>query len=159
MGDEEAFAELIVRYQKMIHALTFRMSGSADDAADLAQEAFLQAWLKLGTFRGDSKFSSWLYRIAVNLSLNWQARQQRELRARHSWAEEVLAADVPSAPDPAQRVQAALLRLPAKQRAAILLTNHEGLSHAEAAAILGCSESTVSWRIFNARRKLKRWLS
>src|SRR5262249_4142206 len=67
-GDAEAFSELITRYQKMIHALTFRMSGSAADASDLAQETFVQAWRKLHAFRGEAKFSSWLYRIAVNLS-------------------------------------------------------------------------------------------
>ena len=60
---------------------------------------------------------------------------------------------------PAQKVQAALLKLPAKQRAAVVLTVYDGLNHAEAAQILGCSETTVSWRVFAAKRKLKRWLT
>ena len=81
-GNPEAFASLVTRHQRMIHALTYRMSGSEAEASDLAQEAFVQAWRRLDHFRGEARFSSWLYRIAVNLCLNWKAQEAREARAR-----------------------------------------------------------------------------
>jgi RNA polymerase sigma-70 factor, ECF subfamily len=163
-GDAEAFGALVKRYQRMVHALTFRMTGSMADAEDLAQEAFLQAYRCLNTFRGDAKFSSWLCRIAVRSCLNWSRREKRRGEVQRNWAENeaVLAGGHAGQADEeastAQRVTAALMRLPVQQRAAVVLTVHEGLSHAEAARALGCAETTVSWRLFAARRKLRRWL-
>src|SRR4030095_1851310 len=90
-GNPEAFGGLIRRYQRMIHALTFRMCGSKADAEDLAQETFVLGWRRLNEYRGDAKLSSWLYRIAVNQCLNWRSSQARELRAR-----EGINADPPS---------------------------------------------------------------
>jgi RNA polymerase sigma-70 factor (ECF subfamily) len=156
-GDAEAFAALVMRYQKMIHALTFRMSGSEADAADLAQETFLQAWRHLDGFRGDAKFSSWLYRVAVNTSLNWAKREHRRQEIQQEFSDQP-AASVTGDERLSRRVQEALLKLPAKQRAAVVLTAYDGLNHAQAARALGCSEATVSWRVFAARRKLRQWL-
>ena len=159
-GDPEAFMMLITRYQKMLHALTFRMSGSEADAADLAQEAFVQAWRHLDGFRGEAKFSSWIYRIAVNLCLTWKSQQVREEQAKLKWGEEAVRSreGVGDTETRSQLVHQALLKLPAKQRAAVILTTYDGLSHAEAGRVLGCSETTVSWRVFAARAKLKRAL-
>ncbi len=156
-GDPEAFETLVRRYQRMVHALTFRMTGSAADADDLAQETFIQAYRHLGDFRGQSRVSSWLYRIAVNQCLNWLKRRQRQERLH----EEVTGLDPrPAEPDAAlaDQIQAALMELSPPQRAAIVLTVYDGLTHAEAAAALGCSETTISWRIFVARRKLRKLL-
>lgn len=134
-GDHTAFEELVCRYQRMIHALTFRMTGSVAEFEDLAQEAFVQAWHHLDRFRGESTFSSWLYRIAVNLCLNWRKRATRRDRAHRDWAEQ---AELPRAGGKgsddslaSQRVQEALVRLPPKQRAAVILTTYDGLNHAE----------------------------
>lgn len=163
-GNAAAFEELIRTHQRMIHSLTFRMTGSTADAEDLAQETFIRAYEQIGTFRGSAKFSTWLYRIAMNTCLNWRQSEVRRFQLHKNCAEEISAqhlngvnfsADTQSN----QQVQAALLKLPAKQRAAIVLTIYDGLNHAEAAQILGCSETTVSWRAFAARRKLKNWLS
>jgi RNA polymerase sigma-70 factor, ECF subfamily len=157
-GDHAAFETLIRRYQKMIHALTFRMTGSLADSEDLAQETFIQAYQQLANFRGEARFSSWLYRISVNQCLNWQKRSQRREKLHQSWTDEQNSS--PPEPDArSQRVQEALLKLHPKQRAAIVLTTFDNLNHAEAAKVLGCSETTVSWRIFAARAKLKRILS
>ena len=156
-GDHEAFEALVRRYQKMIHALTFHMTGSLADADDLAQETFVHAYRHLTQFRSEAKFSSWLYRIAVNHCINWQKRSQRIQRLHEKWAEE----DNSSSPEDhglSKLVNEALLKLHPKQRAAIVLTTYDGLGHAEAAKILGCSETTVSWRIFTARQKLKKFL-
>jgi RNA polymerase sigma-70 factor (ECF subfamily) len=161
-ADPAAFEELVRQHQRMIHALTFRMTGSLADAEDLAQETFLRAYQQIGSFRGASKFSTWLYRIAMNICLNWR---QSETRRCHLYAQaagefSTQHADQGNFPaDQAAEVQAALLKLPAKQRAAIVLTIYDGLNHAEAAHVLSCSETTVSWRVFAARRKLKRLLT
>jgi RNA polymerase sigma-70 factor (ECF subfamily) len=163
-GDPAAFEILIQHHQRMIHSLTFRMTGSTADAEDLAQETFLRAYAQLATFRGQAKFSTWLYRIALNICLNWRQSEARRFRLQAACAEELATLqDEPephSSSDPANRqVRSALLKLSAKQRAAIVLTVYDGLNHAEAATLLGCPEATVSWRVFAARRKLKGWLA
>jgi len=163
-GDATAFEALVRRHQQMIHALTFRMTGSLADADDLAQETFVRAYEQISSYRSAAKFSTWLYRIAVNACLNWHQRETRRMQVHADFAD-ALATEMAEAGTPpretelSRRVQAALLKLPAKQRAAIALTVYDGLNHAEAAKVLRCSEATVSWRVFAARRKLKRWLT
>lgn len=156
-GDHEAFESLVRRYQRMIYALTYRMSGSAADAEDLTQDVFIRAHQELAGFRAEAKFSSWLYRIAINQCLNWRKRVARREQVHNDWqAENATPAAPPGAV--AQLVTEALQQLPPKQRAAVVLTTYDGLNHAEAARVLGCSETTVSWRVFAARAKLKRLL-
>ena len=160
-SDPAAFEELIRQHQHMIHSLTYRMTGSLADAEDLAQETFLRAYEQIGTFRGTAKFSTWLYRIAVNICLNWRQSETRRYQLHARAAEEFsahYAAAENASVDKSEPVQAALLKLSAKQRAAIVLTIYDGLNHAEAGQVLGCSETTVSWRIFSAKRKLKKLL-
>ncbi len=165
-GDTEAFASLVTRYQQMIDALTWRMTGSLADAQDLAQETFIQAYHNLDQFEDRSKFSTWLYRIAVNKCLNWRKAMGRRSQLQEKWATEcereagggIRVPEGEGNNPQADVIQKALLKLPAEQRAAIVLTVYEEMNHAEAARVLGCSETTVSWRIFMARRKLKQWL-
>lgn len=157
-GEPDVFRRLIERYQKMIDSLAYRMTGSLDAAEDLAQETFIHAYRQLEAFRGDAKFSSWLYRIAVNRCLNWRRKRERQQRLSREWADN-LQEPAPGMTAEQRRVQEALLQLSEKQRAAIVLTVYDGFNHAEAARILNCSETTVSWRIFAARKKLKRILS
>ena len=164
-GDTSAFEELVRRHQQMIHALTFRMTGSPADAEDLAQETFLRAFAQIGAFGGGAKFSTWLYSIAVHACLNWRRSEARRSHAHEKCAEELAGstgrhlAGSTSENELSQSAQAALMKLPAKQRAAIVLTIYDGLNHAEAAKVLRCSETTVSWRVFAAKQKLKSWLS
>ena len=160
-GDPAAFEELVRNHQHMVHSLTFRMTGSLADAEDLAQETFLRAYEQIGSFRGTAKFSTWLYRIAVNTCLNWRQSEARRFQLQSRAAEEISAQQAGGGDSTAgevNEVQAALLKLTAKQRAAIVLTVYDGLNHAEAARVLGCPETTVSWRVFAAKRKLKRLL-
>ncbi|HYG23131.1 MAG TPA: RNA polymerase sigma factor [Verrucomicrobiae bacterium] len=157
-GDHSAFGSLVQMHQRMIHAVTYRMTGSMADAEDLAQETFIQAFQRLESFRGDAAFSSWLYRIAMNLCLNWHKRESRRNRLHEQWEIPENPAESRDVAEP-WRVQNALMKLHPKQRAAIVLTIYEGKTHAEAGRILGCSETTVSWRVFSAKQKLKRWLA
>lgn len=133
------------------------------DAKDLTQETFIRAFRQLSSYRGDAKFSSWLCRIAVNACLNWRARENRRQDIHQRWSDETLSADEGgptsfAADKNTLRVQAALDRLPAKQRAAIILTVYEEMSLGEAAKALNCSTATAGWRVFAARAKLKQWL-
>ena len=160
-GDPAAFELLIRKHQQMVHSLTYRMTGSLEDAEDLAQEAFMRAYSQIGSYRGAAKFSTWVYRIAVNVCLNWRQREARRTELNTEWARTNEAEEAHGGRNEeasSARVQAALMKLPAKQRAAIVLTTYDGLNHSEAAQALGCRETTVSWRVFSARRKLKRWL-
>jgi RNA polymerase sigma-70 factor (ECF subfamily) len=160
-GNEAAFAALIQEYQRMIHALAYRMCGSLDTAEDIAQETFVRAFHQLHQFRAESRFSTWLCRIAINTCLNWRQREQRRIEVHERWAAETYVASA-AAPDPddvSLKIQSALDKLPPKQRAAVVLTIYEGMNHAEAARVLGCSETTISWRVFVARNKLRRLLS
>jgi RNA polymerase sigma-70 factor (ECF subfamily) len=162
-GDHAAFEALVREHQQMVHSLTYRMTGSVDDCKDLAQETFVRAFQQLDTFQGTAKFSSWLYRIAVNACLDWRRREKRREQFLTNWAAtqggNPLQSNSSGIDGQASHdVQAALMKLPAKQRAAIVLTVYSEHTHAEAAKILNCSEATVSWRIFAARRKLKRLL-
>jgi RNA polymerase sigma-70 factor (ECF subfamily) len=128
----------------------------------LAQETFIRAYQQIDSFNGAAKFGTWLYGIAVHACLNWRRDEARRYRAQANCAEESMVHPVTgeaAGNDMAQQVQAALIKLPVKQRAAIVLTMYDGLNHAEAAKVLGCSETTVSWRVFAAKRKLKSLLA
>ena len=160
-GDPEAYAVLVTQHQKMIRAVTFRMTGSLDDSEELAQDAFVRGYQQLGSFGGGAKFSTWLCKIAINLSLDWRRREKRRDEIHSQWAAEAISENNhgDGFPDElSRRVQNSLDRLPAKQRAAIVLTVYENHSHAEAAKTLGCTEATISWRVFAARQKLKQLL-
>lgn len=162
-GDHAAFEALIRTHQRMIHSLTFRMTGSLADAKDLTQETFLRAFRQLAAYRGDAKFSSWLCRIAVNACLNWRTRENRRTEIHQRWSDQTVGFDgagfsIGAADKTTLRVQAALNRLPAKQRAAIILTVYEEMSLGEAARALNCTTATAGWRVFAARAKLKQWL-
>jgi len=157
-GDHEAFESLVKEYQRMIHAVCFRMTGSMAEAEDLAQETFVQAYQHLDSFRGEARFSSWLYRIAMNQCLNWQKQQQRRERVHADFAEQG-GGEAPERDPRTALIADALLKLPPKQRAAVILTSYEGLNHAQAAKALACSEATISWRVFAARAKLKKLLA
>lgn len=161
-GSVAAFETLIRNHQTMIHALTFRMTGSATDAEDLSQETFIRAYEQINCFNGGAKFSTWLFSIAIHACLNWRRNEARRFKANVNCAEELSAQRIESFPvenEMAQQAQAALMKLSAKQRTAIVLTIYDGLNHAEAAKILRCSETTISWRVFTAKRKLKHWLT
>ena len=163
-GSVAAFETLIRQHQAMIHALTFRMTGSSADAEDLAQETFIRAYEQINRFNGGAKFSTWLYSIAVHACLNWRRDEARRFQAHTNCAGEIFAQQTGAAisaaqNEMAQQAQTALMKLPAKQRAAIVLTIYDGLNHAAAAKILRCSETTISWRVFTAKRKLRNWLA
>lgn len=155
-GDADAFALLFDRYYPMIHAFAYRLCSNSADAQEIAQETFIKAARSIGGVRGS--FKSWLFRIAHNTATDHFRARGRQLRLDEELA--LRTGPASSAPEPDfSRVAQALDALPAAWRAATVLTFYEGMSHAEAARVLGCAETTVSWRVFRAKRELRRRLS
>lgn len=151
---------LIQEHRRLVFSICYRMTGCVQDAEDLSQETFVQAFRNYSQFRGESQVSAWLRRIAVNQCLNWKARRNRVESLHQSFAENLeTVEDSTEDAECSQAVHEALMKLKPAHRAAVVLTTYEGLSHAEAASALGCSETTVSWRLFVARRQLKKSLS
>ena len=159
-GEREAFDRLVERYQRDIYRLCYRYVNNHEDANDMAQEVFLKAYRAIGRFRGDSSFSTWLYRIAVNTCLNFRASRRpetqelKELLDHKAGISERLENEEVSA-----RIRAAVSRLPEKQRAAVILKVYHDLTHEEVAGILGSSVGTVKANLFHALGKLRRHMT
>ena len=157
-GEREAFDALVARYQRPIYRLCYRYVNNHEDANDLAQDAFLKAWRAISGFRGESAFSTWLYRIAVNACLNHRALK----RPLTQELPEVLVDPRPGAEaeaergDDARRIRAAVSRLPDRQRATLILKIYHDLTHEEVAEILGSSVGTVKANLFHALANLRR---
>lgn len=157
-GEREAFDELVLRYQKGIYGLCYRYVSNHEDAGDLTQEVFVRAWRAIGRFRGQSSFSTWLYRIGVNACLNFRAKRRLETRE----LPEALPDSRPGvdrrleADDRARRVRAAVERLPEKQRATLILKVYQDLTHKEVAEILGSTVGTVKANLFHALGNLRK---
>jgi len=163
-GRTEAFTELARRHQQRVYRLVYGMTRSHTDADDLSQEVFMTAFRSISGFSGRSSFYTWLYRIAVNRTLNFLRGRGPE-RDRDEFHEnlpcgEAMAAD--TSPEGRSirtelrgRLAEAVDSLPPLYRVSFLLVVDQGLSHAEAAKALGCSENTVSWRMHKARKMLQ----
>jgi RNA polymerase sigma-70 factor (ECF subfamily) len=160
-GEREAFDQLVLRYQRDIYRLCYRYVNNHDDANDLAQEVFLKAWRAIGRFRGDSAFSTWLYRIAVNACLNFRASRRPQVQdLPETLADPDAGAAVRmEAADEARRVRAAVSQLPEKQRATLILRVYHELTHEEVAEILGSTVGTVKANFFHALGNLRKLMS
>ena len=166
-GDEDAFAALVERNQGRIYALTLRMTGNPEDAAELCQEAFLNAWRGLPRFQGESAFSTWLYRLASNAAIDY-LRRQRKQRGELSLDDEELGLDaVDAGPGPQDAaegeevrsaVAAGLGALSEGHRQVLVLRELQGLSYEEIAAVLAVDLGTVKSRISRARSALRKIL-
>jgi len=160
-GERQAFDVLVEKYQRDIYRLCYRYVNDHQDANDMAQEVFVKAYRALGRFRGDSSFSTWLYRITVNTCLNFRASRRPPavelpdaLPDRAPGALESLERDERS-----RRVREAVIRLPEKQRATLILKVYHELTHEEVATILGSSVGTVKANLFHALGNLRKMLT
>ena len=157
-GDEAAFAALFQRHFERVRRFAFGVALGSQAADDIAQETFIRAARQLGAMREPQAFVAWLYRIAANVAKN-HLRSDLSHRRKLAAVVQESGADTGPAPDAAaSRAFDALRALPADQRAAVVLVYLEECNHAEAARRLGCAESTVSWRIFLAKRTLRQHL-
>ena len=158
-GEAAAFATLFGRYHSAIRQFAYRVVLDEHAADDVAQESFITAARRLGSLRDGQAFAAWLYRIAANAArthMRSSRAHDRKLAAAVAGCADD--GDTPPPDERAARALAAMDGLPAKQREAVALVLLDDLSHAEAAHRLGCAESTVSWRIFCAKRTLRRKL-
>ena len=168
-GDENAFEEIVISYQKRIYSLCYRMTGNEQDAYDLAQEVFLRVYRNLQGFKGDSSFSTWIYRITSNICVDHLRRSKRakviSLTPADDEAAEVALPDDTYSPEKsyskreiAEVITKALESLSNDHRQMIILRDINQLTYDEIGEILELEPGTVKSRIFRAREQLRRIL-
>jgi RNA polymerase sigma-70 factor (ECF subfamily) len=157
-GDRQAFAALLRRHYERIHRVAWRITGSRADAEDVAQDVCCALVEKIGSFRGEARFTTWLTGIVVNACHDHRRRRLSFARLRDGLVVLARLASGPDGRDAYRRgwLASELARLDPMLRATVVLVVGEELSHAEAARTLGVAESTVSWRMHEARRRLAR---
>ncbi len=153
-GDARSFELLFDRYYDMIHAFAYRVCLVETEADDVAQETFIRAARGLSTYRGTASFKNWLYRIAHNAVVDWGRQISRERTKQDQFASELETRAQAHAPD-YNEIHSALKQLSPDLREAVALVYFEEMNHREAADVLRCAETTISWRIFRAKRALK----
>ena len=157
-GDKSAFEALVRENYDVMFRIAFKWCGNQEDAEDITQNACIKLARNIDGFQFKSAFTSWLYRLVINTAIDWKRQNTRHLTQE-------LTDDI--APDPinseaentlyTKQVLEKVQSLPDKEKSALLLVMSEGLSHKEAASILQCKESTISWYIHEARKKLKKF--
>ena len=172
-GDLTAYDELVRRYQERIYATVYHMTANHEDANDLAQEAFIKAFQALKSFKGGSSFYTWVYRIAVNKTINFlKQRKNRgqmslddlDFNAEHDPDLVALISDKTPRREVGlaelqEKLNAAMQKLSEPHRLAVTLHDVQGLSHEEIAKIMDCNVGTVRSRLFYARQQLQAYLS
>jgi RNA polymerase sigma-70 factor (ECF subfamily) len=168
-GDLDSFNQLVLRWERPIYALAYRVIGREEDARDVAQETFLRAFRALSGFKGQAKFSSWLYRITLNLCRDWIRKERRapvtpapegvdlvELAGEATPSETI--EDLVARKQLSEAVAKAMALLPEEQRTAIILKEYHGLTFQEIADLLDCPLSTVKTRLYQGLTVLRRHL-
>jgi RNA polymerase sigma-70 factor, ECF subfamily len=166
-GDTDSFNQLILRWERPIYALAYRVIGREEEARDVCQEAFLRAYRALPGFKGQAKFSSWLYRITLNLCRDWIRKQRRQPVSQ--FPEDADIDEMASAAGPSESiedlvarrelsgvVEQAMSHLPEEQRTAIILKEYHGMTFQEIADLQGCPLSTVKTRLYQGLSVLRR---
>ncbi len=166
-GNKEAFGELVRRYEKKVYSLAYSILLNKDDAMDISQEVFIKAYEGLRRYRGGSQFFTWLYRIVVNLCIDFTRREKAKGEMEYIdaidpgdthtsfFAHQQTPEEATAGREKLRALKKALNSLPEDQRIAITLREIEGLSYEEIAETMNCSIGTVMSRIHYARKKLK----
>jgi RNA polymerase sigma-70 factor (ECF subfamily) len=168
-GDLDSFNQLVVRWERPIYALAYRVIGREEDARDVAQETFLRAFRALKGFKGQAKFSSWLYRITLNLCRDWIRREKRtplaqapegidlvDLAGEETGTETI--EELVGRRELGRAVSKAMAMLPEEQRTAIILKEYHGLTFQEIADLLDCPLSTVKTRLYQGLSVVRKQL-
>lgn len=172
-GDLLAYDELVRRYQERIYATVYHMTANHEDANDLAQDAFIKAYRALRSFKGDSSFFTWVYRIAINKTINFLKQRKKRIQmslndldfnAEHDPDLVALISDKTPRRDLGltelqERLNAAMMKLSEVHRVVVTLHDVQGLSHEEISRIMDCNTGTVRSRLFYARQQLQGYLS
>jgi len=153
-GDASAFEPLVTRYERVLFTVALRLLGNAEDARDATQNAFVRAYQRLDTFDPSRRFFSWIYRIAVNESLNLRRTQRPHEPLPATLESSGSVVDGVEARELSERVQAALMTLSHEQREVVVMRHFADLSYEEIADTLDIPEKTVKSRLFSARQRL-----
>ena len=159
-GCRISFAALIERHYDRIYRLAWRITGAQGQAEDVAQDVCVKLAAAIRAFRGEAAFSTWVWRITLTTATDWQRAARRVTALEPERVVALMDAGPERAPSPEDQVIAAELwtavrALPDQQREAVLLVYGEGMSHADAASVMGCREKTVSWHLHEAKKRLK----
>lgn len=161
-GDSSAFDALVTRHRRAVYHVCYRFVNNHEDAADLTQDTFVRAWKALGNFRGQARFSTWVHRIAVNVSLNKVSLKTPRAETLDfdtvADTREPAPGQALDAAERAAQVRAAVAALPPRQRAALILRTYHELSHQEVAALVGTSVGAVKANVFHALANLRKKL-
>ncbi len=173
-GEYAAYEELVRRYQRRVYTLAYNMTGHKEDAEDMVQEVFVKAYRSLDGFKGDSSFYTWIYRIAVNRTINFLKKRKRkagdvslddvdqaierdpafvELRTRETPVRDITISELQ------KKLNAALQTLSEKHRSVVVMHDIQGMPHEEIARIMKCSVGTIRSRLFYARQHLQKELA
>ncbi len=159
-GDSSAFESLVRQHYRFVYAVAFKWCRIKEDAEDITQDVFVKLAKNIMTFKHSSGFKTWLYRITINTAKDLAIKKQRIQRKESAYLESER--EKKRHPDKessmADKLISLIESLPAKLKDAALLVYSEGLNHKEAAKVLNCAESTVSWRIYQVKKKLKKSL-
>ena len=168
-GDADSFNQLILRWERPIYALAYRVIGREEDARDVAQETFLRAFRALSGFKGQAKFSSWLYRITLNLCRDWIRKERRTPVSQAPEGIDIIELAGEATPNEtieqrvgrsqlSRAVSRAMASLPEEQRTAIILKEYHGLTFQEIADMLDCPLSTVKTRLYQGLSVVRKQL-
>jgi len=160
-GNEDAFRHLVERHCELVFKVAFKWCGVKEDAEDIAQDVMMQLADKIRGFKPDeAAFTTWLYRVTINAAKDAQRRKHSRKNNEGQYANDRDINSCSRAVEEklAQHETIELLgRLPQKEKEAVFLVFCEGMKHGEAAGVVGCAETTISWRVHNARKKLRGW--
>jgi RNA polymerase sigma-70 factor (ECF subfamily) len=160
-GRRDAFDTIVERHRRQIYQLCFRFVDNHEDASDLAQDVFVRAYRGLHRFKGRASLATWLYRIGVNVCLNWVTARRivtGPITERRLMSTAESPVDLVLREERAERVRAAIARLPRKQRATLILRMYHELPHDQIASVLGSSVGAVKANFFHALNNLKKSL-
>jgi RNA polymerase sigma-70 factor (ECF subfamily) len=168
-GDLDSFNQLVLRWERPIYALAYRVIGREEEARDVAQETFLRAFRALNGFKGQAKFSSWLYRITLNLCRDWMRKERRTPVSQAPEGIDIIELAGEATPhetieqmvgrkELGRAVSRAMAALPEEQRTAIILKEYHGLTFQEIADMLDCPLSTVKTRLYQGLSVVRKQL-
>jgi RNA polymerase sigma-70 factor (ECF subfamily) len=158
-GDRESFSRLLEMQYDFILRAAWKWTRHQEDAEDVAQEVCIRLARSISTFKGPGRFTTWLYALVLNVVRDLSRKGRREREKGAAWGVETTTTGGASDPDLSEELWRAVDGLPDKQRDVVILVHSEGLTHAQAADVLGLAETTISWHLHEARKSLKSFLN